>query len=295
MTDSPSTPPAHAIDRLHLVADHGRDHGPGRRIGVRIERLAGDTSPKPVAVLCHGFKGFMDWGFFPALSAAFADAGFLAVSLNASGSGIAGDPMTMDDEQAFFEDTYTKQLSDIAQVRAFASQHAEALQGGDVLFGHSRGGGMAVISAAETAPRALVTWAAFDDADRFDEETKAAWRREGELRIPNGRTGQIHRIGPGALDELEAHTGRLDILAAARRVEVPYLVVHGTADPTVDVAAAHRLLRAAPQSEGVILEGADHGFGARHPMASSVVGFPDLERAVAATLDFARRAVKLDG
>lgn len=281
------TQPSNVIERIELAASHD----PSRRIGVRIERATGNHERLPYAVLCHGFKGFMDWGFFPALSSAFANAGFLAVSLNASGCGVGDDPMVMSDEGAFREDTYSKQLSDVAQVRAWAARHPGARPAREVLFGHSRGGGMAVISAAELAPKALVTWAAFDDADRFDEETKAAWRLDGELQIPNGRTGQIHRIGIGALDDLEAHRERLDILAAARRLAAPYLVVHGTDDPTVEVAAAGRLQGAAPEAEKLILEGADHGFGARHPMPPSVEGFPDLERAVGATLRFARRSV----
>lgn len=281
------TSESHVIERVQLAASHN----PSRSIGVRTERAAGMPERRPFAVLCHGFKGFMDWGFFPALSTAFAEAGFLAVSLNASGCGIGNDPLIMSDEAAFRDDTYTKQLSDIAQVRAWAAAHPAALPGREVLFGHSRGGGMAVISAAEQAPQALVTWAAFDDADRFDEETKAAWRRDGEIQIPNGRTGQIHRIGMGALEDLEANRGRLSVLAAAGRLAVPYLVVHGTDDSTVEVGAARRLLDAAPGAEEFILEGADHGFGARHPMPPTLGGFPDLGRAVATTLAFALRSV----
>ena len=58
---------------------------PSRRIGVRVELATGPAPPiggatRPVAVLVHGFKGFMDWGFFPHLSRRLAAAGFVAAS-----------------------------------------------------------------------------------------------------------------------------------------------------------------------------------------------------------------------
>ena len=256
----------------------------GRRIGVRVERLAAPGEPprgRPVVVLCHGFKGFMDWGFFPGLSQRMAQAGFVAVSLNASGCGVGDDPLVMDDEEAFFRDTYTRQLEDIARVREFA----RALPGVDstreALMGHSRGGGMAIISAAETPPAALVTWAAIDDSDRFGVATKAQWRATGELHVPNGRTGQVHRLSVAALDDLMEHQERLNILAAAGRYGGPFLAIHGSEDTTVPWMAAERLASAAPQGSPLIIEGADHSLGATHPMGPEVP--PVLESALAAT------------
>ena len=49
-----------------------------------------------------------------------------------------------------------------------------------VLVGHSRGGGLALIHAAESGTcRGVVTWAAVATFDRFDEPTKELWRRDG--------------------------------------------------------------------------------------------------------------------
>lgn len=251
---------------------------PGRRIGVRVERAVGpdgsaftaSSEPRPVIVLCHGFKGFMDWGFFPLLSTRMAQAGLVAVSLNASGCGIGDDIMVMDDELAFFHDTYSRQLEDIARVREFA----RGLDGVDpereVLMGHSRGGGMAIISAAEEPPAALVTWAAIDDPDRFDDATKAQWRADGELLVPNGRTGQIHRLSVAAMDDFLEYRERLDILAAAGRFEGPFLAIHGSDDATVPWQAAERLAAKAPNGSSLILEGANHALGATHPMGTEI-------------------------
>ena len=271
-------------ERLVLTADCD----PARVLRVRIERPAGPapSGGRPVAVLAHGFKGFMDWGFLPALSRTLAAAGFVTLSFNATGSGIGEDPEVMDDEEAFFHDTFSRQLTDFAQARGLARTLDGVDPGCELLFGHSRGGAMAVISASEDAPARLVTWAAFSDVDRIDEDAKAAWRRDGVLLVPNGRTGQVHRMSLAALDDAEQNRERLDLLAAAARLDAPWLVVHGGGDATVDVGCGRRLAAAGPRSELLVIDGADHTFGARHPMAPDLGAAPDLEVAVAATLAF---------
>ena len=262
------------------------DDEPGRRVGVRVERdPAREGEERPVAVLVHGFKGFMDWGFFPYLSRRLAAAGFVVVSMNTSGSGIGDDPLEMDDEDAFFRDSYSRQLEDIARVRAFARALPGVAPSREVLLGHSRGGGMAVVSASEQAPAALVTWAAIDDADRFDEATKARWRADGHLEVPNARTGQVHRMGLGGLEDFERNRERLDIQAAARRLEVPLLAVHGLEDATVPSEAAVTLSGLAPRGEALLIEGADHGFGATHPLRAPE-SVDALSVALEATLSF---------
>lgn len=265
------------------------DDEPGRRIGVRVEfakDASSDPAGRPVAVLLHGFKGFMDWGFFPYLSRRFAAAGFVAVSMNSSGSGVGDDPLEMDDEEAFFNDSYSRQLEDLARVRAFARGLPGVDAGREVLLGHSRGGGMSVVSAAEDPPAALVTWAAIDDADRFDEATKARWRADGVLQVPNARTGQVHRMGVAGLEDFERHRERLDVQAAAGRLEAPFLAVHGLVDATVPSTAAITLSGLARRGEALLIEDGDHGLGATHPLTAPE-SVPTLQVAVESTLTFA--------
>lgn len=260
---------------------------PQRRIGVRVEHCTGSASQAsdsaaPFVVLCHGFKGFMDWGFLPLVSTLLAEAGFVVFSLNASGCGVGDDPLEMTDEDAFFRDTYTRQLEDIAKVRAFARAVDGVDSEREVLMGHSRGGGMAIVAAAEDPPAALVTWAAIDEADRFDEPTKKQWRADGELRVPNARTGQVHRLSLAALEDFEEHHERLNILAAAGRLKARFLAIHGREDTTVPCQAAERLAAAAPGGRSVIVELGDHALNVQHPMEADV---PEaLKQALAATL-----------
>ena len=72
----------------HPFAIPSRDGYPLRG-DARYQDGLGDGAP--AVVICHGFKGFKDWGFFPEVAAALAASGYLAISFNFSGSGIGSD------------------------------------------------------------------------------------------------------------------------------------------------------------------------------------------------------------
>ncbi len=123
------------------------DDEPGRVIRVRVEgpsgyREAGRALPHVLVV--HGFKGFMHWGFFPELSRRVAQAELVAVSLNVSGSGIGEDLVSFTEDEAFAENTYSRELEDVARVCAWvrSGELAAVDPGRAGLFGHSRGGGV---------------------------------------------------------------------------------------------------------------------------------------------------------
>ncbi len=258
---------------------------PGRAIRGVVERPAAELEePLPWLLLVHGFKGFMDWGFIPLFSRGLASTGFCVVRCNLSGSGVGADGVDFSDLGAFAKDTYGRQLEDKARVyNAVRSGELGAVDPERCgFFGHSRGGGMGIVHAADHPYKAVVTWAAIDDADRFGAEAKQLWREQGYLDIPNLRTGQTMRMDVGGLDDFEAHADRYDILAAASRVEAPTLVVHGTADETVGVEAADRLASALPNGRKLILEGAGHTLEATHPLTSVP---PALGNALAATTE----------
>lgn len=80
-------------------------------------RAGGREMPRPAVVIVHGFKGFKDWGMFPPLAERLARAGFVAVSLNLSGSGVdsAGE---FSYPERFARDTFSAGLDDVAVVIA---------------------------------------------------------------------------------------------------------------------------------------------------------------------------------
>lgn len=234
-------------------------------------RTADRRNPRPAVIIIHGFKGFKDWGMFPVVADRLARAGLSAISFNMGGSGVddAGDFSLPD---SFARNTYSAELEDltriISAVRA-GTPLGIAPAASIGLLGHSRGGGMAILAASrDPGLRALVTWAAIGSIDRWSDEAKAAWRRRGHVNIENSRTGQVIPLGTAILDDIAGHAnGALDILAAAQRIEPPWLIVHGATDESVTVEDARALAAAARTGSLVVVPAAGHTFGATHPLA----------------------------
>lgn len=257
-------------------------------------RAGGRDRPRPAVIILHGFKGFKDWGVFPVLAERLAKAGFVAVSLNVSGSG-------MDDSGAgvwperFGHNTFTAEVDDlgrvIAELRAGGLGVAPPSRIG--LVGHSRGGGTSVLAAGKDPTLAsLVTWAAISRVERWPGQ-EAEWRRRGHLIIENSRTHEQWPLYTDVLDDVAAHgRGSLDIAAAAARIESLWLIIHGTGDTSVPVAEGQALAAASgrPTTEFLAIEGANHTFGAVHPWAGET---PEIRQVMDRTVGWFGRTLDI--
>jgi dienelactone hydrolase len=252
-------------------------------------RAGGRDSPRPAIVVVHGWKGFKDWGMFPPLAERLARAGFATITFNLSGSGV-DDRGEMAWPERFARDTFSSELQDLGTVLAALARGelGVAAPSSVGLVGHSRGGGVAVLHAAgDPQVRALVTWAAISSVERWSPHAVAEWRRTGELEVVNARTGQRFGLTTEILDDVERNAGgSLDILGAATRVAIPWLIVHGSEDEAVSSVEAEALRAASPLSTTRLLaiDGAGHTFGAGHPWDPKVHDTPALRRVFDMTL-----------
>lgn len=257
-------------------------------VDMRAQQRA---SPRPAVLILHGFKGFKDWGMFPPFAERLARSGVSVVSCNVSGSGVEGERCVH--PERFAKNTYTNELHDILTV-------VEAMHDGRLgvappprlgLVGHSRGGGLAVLAADRDARvSSLVTWSAISTVRRWDDTVMADWRRTGRQLMRNARTGEVLQMDLEVLDDALANAdGTLDIRAAAARLTMPWLLIHGTSDEAVPIAEAEALLAASGgRAELLRLEGAGHTFGARHPWQGST---PDFDRTMEATIRWLARTL----
>jgi len=221
--------------------------------------------PRALVVLVHGFKGFKDWGFFPWLAELLCSRKFAVCRFNMSRSGIGEDSESFDRLDLFADDTYSIQVSDLRSVVA----HARTLFPRLPLFllGHSRGGGVALLTARSLPGLAgVITWSAIASAASWDEQTKKQWRRDGFTEVVNARTKQVMRMSTAILDDYEAHAADLDILGSTERLEAPLLIVHGARDESVPVIAAQRIYDAAPEASLLVIGTASHTYNAIHPL-----------------------------
>lgn len=252
--------------------------------------IRGDIYPPAASVvgtviLCHGFKGFAHWGPFPYLARTLAENGLRAISFDFSGSGIGRDRESFTEAAAFAGNTLSRELDDIENLVDYLRRR-NMITGKFGLFGHSRGGGTAILfAAANDTVSSLVTWSAISYPNRWSSDDVRTWRKRGFAEVTNSRTGQIMRLDTGLLDDVELHgSTKLNIEAAAGRIKVPWLIVHGTGDDTVPSTEAERLHSLSPGVSTLrLIEGANHGFGATHPLSEVS---PVLEEVVLETVKF---------
>jgi pimeloyl-ACP methyl ester carboxylesterase len=180
----------------------------------------------------------------------------------------AGDFTLLDQ---FGHNTFSAELEDLRRVvDALAQGSLDVAPPSSLgLVGHSRGGGVAVLQTArDDRVRALVTWSAISSVERWAPAEQAAWRKAGVKEIENVRTKQKLPLYTDVLDDIAQHAiGQLDIMGAATRVQVPWLLVHGTEDESVSHLEAEALKAANPleSTRLLLVEGAGHTFGAAHP------------------------------
>ena len=254
---------------------------------LRVDlRIPEGVNPRAGVIVCHGFKGFKDWGFFPWVSERLAEAGFAVATPDFSMNGV-GDVLGEFGRLDLFErNTYSQELSDLGQVMGWLvmdSPVSGPLDGGRLgVLGHSRGALAGVVAAAENPDiRALVTWNGVSQALRYSERQLSQWERDGRLEFENTRTGQKMAVGWGLVEDARAHANRFNLPAACRRMRAAHLIVHAREDLAVPLESAEELR--AERADGSkcrveILERTGHTLGAVHPFAGPT---PALERATA--------------
>lgn len=229
----------------------------------------------PLVIFVHGFKGFKDWGSHNLLAHYFASSGLRFLKFNFSHSGItAANPYEITDLIAFADNTFSIELDDLKSVIDFACNGASMSAVKTVsLIGHSMGGGISVIKAAED-PRVqkLVTMASVSNfRNLWPSEIEAQWRLQGITYMTDRRTGREFPLKINALEDLDRYPGRLDILSHAAQVKQPWLIVHGEEDPTVPVICAEQLKAANAGAELYLVAGANHTFNSGNPYTESIL------------------------
>jgi pimeloyl-ACP methyl ester carboxylesterase len=242
----------------------------------------------PLIIFCHGYKGFKDWGAWHLVAEAFAKEGFSFLKFNFShNGGTVEQPIDFPDLEAFAQNNFTKELDDLDRILNFvcAEFHPETIS----LIAHSRGGGIALIKAEEDSRiDKVVTWAGVCDYKvLFQEgtETFRKWKLTGRTFVENARTKQQMPHDWQFYEDYKENEERFTISRAVTHLKKPQLILHGSEDVTIPVKAAQLLHSWNPKSKLIILEGADHVFGASHPWENKELP-KSLQQAVTASLNF---------
>lgn len=248
----------------------------------------------PVIIYSHGFKGFKDWGTFNQIADWFAGKGVGFVKFNFSHNGVTSkSPVDFVDLESFAENTLSKEMNDLGKVIDFVLSKSFLSENNldpDRLYlvGHSRGGGISILKAAEDKRvKKLVTWAAVNDFGKFwTPDFVKKWKKEGKIEVLNSRTGQQMPLNYSLYEDYQKHLDKLYIQAAVIKLNIPFLIVHGRNDETVTVRAAYEMNDWNKDcTEIYIVEDANHVFGAKHPWNSEHLP-EQTEEVVHKTLNF---------
>ena len=268
---------SHAIVETPFTLPAGE--GNAVRGDLRHPREGG---PFPLVLVCHGFTAHKDWGPFPYIGRALAEARLASAVFNFSHNGMEPPFRRFTALEKFSRNTIGRELEDVRTlVDAAAGGMFAHVDGARIgVLGHSRGGGVAIIAAARDARlRAVVGWGTVATFQRFTPHQRAAWERDGFLPVTVRGMKTRLRYGIEVLRDLDANAAAYDIRRAAGGLRAPLLLVHGEADVSVKLDEA-RSLEAAACAAGtlVVIPGTGHAFGADHPFRVST---PALDRAIA--------------
>ncbi len=222
----------------------------------------------PLVIFSHGYKGYKDWGAWNLMAEKFAKSGFFFVKFNFSHNGTTlENPTDFADLESFGKNNYSKELSDLELVIQYFFQNNRVDAEDITLIGHSRGGGISIVKAAENSKiKNLITLASVDSLDRFPTDEKLEdWKKNGVYYNYNSRTKQQMPHYIQFLEDFEKNKERYSVQNAMSNFKGKTLIVHGLEDEAVPFSSAENLHSFAKNSQLKLVEKANHTFGAKEP------------------------------
>ena len=211
--------------------------------------------------------------------------------------GTVENPIDFPDLEAFGNNNYTIELDDLQTVIDWVLKNKDFTDEIDrsniTLIGHSRGGGIAVLKASEDKRvTGLITWAALSNFGNRSATIGELedWKINGVKYILNGRTKQQMPHYYQFYEDFKANETRLNIELAAKKLEIPFLIIHGTNDTSISFKEAESLHAWNSKSEIYPIKEANHTFNSKHPWGENHLP-KHLQQVVSASLDFIKNTL----
>ena len=207
----------------------------GQQLEFAFHEAPSPRDPRHLVLIGHGLTANMNRPFLKALAEALAAGGFHALRWSWSGNGGS--------EGDFRDSCLTRE---VAELRAIVDQ-AEAAGFTVSYAGHSMGGAVGVMAAAQDARlRHLICLAPMVETARFLDaefagvtpDTGCMWD-EPDCPLSSTFANDLRAIG--------------STLAAAEKLSLPMLIIHGQQDDLVPVAEAAALYHASLREHSVSL------------------------------------------
>ncbi len=237
---------------------------------AHVEGWPSKESKAGTVLMFHGYKGFRKWGNWGGMASRLARSGFHVIRVDFSHNGhVPPFDELCCDEKAWSQNHLHFEAEEVAWTMA----HVQALSLGPVfVWGHSRGGAMALLGAQRVESNHLpvsgvIVWSAVSDllARMPQGPLLDDWKASGRLEVLNARTGQRLHHPWSYYDEAIKRQASLNVLLAAGQLTCPLLVVHGDADEVVHWSEGQAIANKATKGQFHKVYGAGHTMGQTHP------------------------------
>lgn len=221
-------------------------------------------------LFAHGYMGYKDWGAWNLVQQFFTQRGYAFCKFNFShNGGTPENPIDFSDLDAFAENNYSKEVYDLQQVLNWLEKQFPDLPSIH-LCGHSRGGGIVLLNAADRRVASVITLAAISSIEkRFsDSEMLHNWKENGIRFVTNQRTKQVMPHSYSQVLDFEENKEKLSIENACKSLQKPILIIHGDHDSSVPLEEGLEIA-SWTGTELTIIPGADHTFGVSQPWNSA--------------------------
>lgn len=260
----------------------------GDLLNTTLTLPASSERSAPLMIILHGHKGFRNYGFLPWIAQGASEHGIIALRLCFSLNGMDNTAWMVQKPEDFARNTLTREVDDVHDLINGVRTHdafaplRERWDGRLIIVGHSRGGGIALVSSSEfvTAKDPLAeslrvvglnsvgTWT------RWTPRQAAVWKRAGFVDIVNQRTGQTIRINSSFVDDVENNAERLSLLNSVDHLGQRLLMIHAAQDLTVPLEEVRQLLATSSSGSQLrIVNNTTHTFGMTHPVERITPGF----------------------
>jgi dienelactone hydrolase len=234
-----------------------------------------ENKMSPCLIYVHGFKGFKEWGFIPDVGDYFSNRGFFVITFNFSHNGVGESLTEFNELEKFAKNTVSLEVEELTEIiDAYTAGFFCDKQNQKIgIIGHSRGGGVSLITASQRkSVDAVAVWASISKFDRYTHKQKASWQKKGFSEVLNSRTNQMMKLNLDLLKDIEKNKDdKLNIEKSVKNFNKPLFIAHGDKDASVPFSEAKELYNWSDKELTHFLEipGTGHTFEVVHPFERS--------------------------
>lgn len=265
-----------------------------KKISIEIDELKFDirtntnTDLVPIFIFLHGFKSFRNWGFIPYLCEQIANRGFISINLDFSKNGIISEYPIKFDVDIFSENTISQEIMDVDKLLSilFNSNNWDTdlkgalinWNGEIILAGHSRGAGIAIITATKyLVVRKLVLMATISDFNRYTNRLIEKWINDGNFEFNDPVSGQRLNLKSSYILDIKHNQDKFNLKKIMQKLDIPILILHGDNDLSTPLTEGKNLYENYKKNiknkhnhcNFVTINRANHLFNCNHPFNNS--------------------------